>query len=257
MNKYSKEIIYVATGEKYRLEVITSAISVRHCSPEISLSLFTDEPSAFSSYLFNNIHFTPHTNRVFAQKIHCMQKATANRCLFLDTDTLICTPIDSIFDILDRFDIAASHASWRFSPGLKNGNKVMNFYGNKNIPSSFVDFNTGVVLFKRTTPVLRFFQGWLCEYDNQLTDTECYPANDQAAFRAALWNSDLNIYVLPPEYNYRADFPGFVADNIRIFHGRHARLHDMPAIINQRSGARVFDPDSWKLICSQYCTNAE
>ena len=43
---------------------------------------------------------------------------------------------------------------------------------------------------------------------------------DQPSFRKALYESSLRLATLPPEYNCRLPFPGFLHDPVRILHGR-------------------------------------
>jgi hypothetical protein len=158
-----------------------------------------------------------------------------------------------LFDILDRFEIAASHASWRFSPGLNHSKTTIatEYYADADAPFSFVDFNTGVVLFRKSERVTEFFLEWKNVYEQQLKNVACYPANDQAAFRIALWKSDLRLYVLPPEYNFRGDFPGFLGASLSIIHGRHPKLREIAKVLGSRNGARVFDPSTWQMLCAR------
>ena len=45
--------------------------------------------------------------------------------------------------------------------------------------------------------------------------------HDQPAFRRAVWQSELVLYVLAPEYNWRPAFPSFVKVPPVILHGYH------------------------------------
>ena len=52
------------------------------------------------------------------------------------------------------------------------------------------------------------------------TYPDVYEENDQAVLRDALWSWNGQMYVLPPEYNFRFPFGGFLRGKCRILHGR-------------------------------------
>jgi hypothetical protein len=181
-----------------------------------------------------------------------MKSVIAEKCVYLDTDTFVCEPIDCLFDLLDRFDVAAAHASWRFSPSLEGEEIAVQYYRSQNAPECFPDFNTGVVAFRRSPRTLAFLEVWENINAKYMRSTGPRPANDQAAFREAAWDSkSLAVNVLPPEFNYRADFPGAAGGIVRILHGRKYSLEAMAQQINQVVGARAFLPAEKRLVTSK------
>jgi hypothetical protein len=247
-----REVIYVAVGRKYQDEAVASAKSVRANTRNVAITVFTDDTRMSETDLFNNVHYVQPQEHMFSLKIACIARASAAHCLFLDTDTLVCGDIDSMFQVLSRFDLAACHASWRFSPALNGSEIVQSEFIDERVPSSVVDFNTGVIAFRTCPETSRFFGAWREEYERQLADATFRPGNEQAAFRIALWQSRLQTYVFPPEFNYRCDFPGAIGGKLRIVHGRHPRIQEIADILGSRSGARAFDPGTWQLLTSRY-----
>jgi hypothetical protein len=204
-------------------------------TPNTSTSLFCDET-------IENVHFNTITkiniNRSgFINKIIYMAHSPYDRTLFLDTDIYVCEDISDLFALLDEFDIGVAHAPFR------------TVYRIPGVPSCFPEFNTGVVLFKKSAKVTEFFMNWLTFYKRDLNrDVEwlhplgedLFPGDltDQPAFREALYRSRLRIATLPSEYNCRFNFPGFVQEKVRILHGRHSHPHQIAKTVNSKKVPR-------------------
>jgi len=196
MKKNKKGVIYVVTSQQtntYITAAIQSAKSfVEHC-PDIPIHIFTDmggldfiagiQNSPFSSFeLIENPHYR--------SKVDYMSKTPFESTLYLDSDTMIVDDVSEMFGILDRFDIAIAHAHKR------------NFYltaeqWRENIPSSFPQFNSGVILYKKSPQVSSFLGSWRDSFHAAKIK------KDQVTLRELLWISDLRIATLPPEYNIR------------------------------------------------------
>ena len=109
--------------------------------------------------------------------------------LYLDSDTLITADIREAFRLLERFDMAFGHAHWRNEPSFSGTWKT-------DLPPSFPQFNSGVILYRRSPQVLALLEDWGREYSRGL------PGGPRT-LRELLWYSDLRIATLPPEYNVR------------------------------------------------------
>lgn len=241
-------VYYIAIGDRHVNEAVQSAMLIRRLSGDIPVALLTDQD--VSDPVFTLI--LPYTKSKFSfqDKIQGLLACPFDRALYLDTDTLVCGAVSDLFDLLSRFDLAAAHASWRRSPAVADG-KILNApYIIPHVPSSFPELNTGVLLFSNCAAVRGLFRLWLSLFREQMREDTAKPWHDQPAFRQALWQSSIRFYVLTPEYNYRADFPGFVGDDVRILHGRHPQLAEIGALINRGKGARVFVPDTFQLFDS-------
>lgn len=209
-----KAIIYSAHGEKYLKESINFANETRKSiTDETSLILHTSTCTDLS--FLNNSPFdtviTEEMDEVFIKNkygfkiqgmIHACENLDFDQFLFLDTDARLMKPDAlEIFELLDQFDIAVAHAPMRHvffhSPKLRDASSHPKNEVCPNIPLCFPEFNTGVILFKKTCDLL--FKKWQELY---LTNFVKHP-HDQGAFRRAIYFSSLRIATLAPEYNDR------------------------------------------------------
>ena len=155
--------------------------------------MFTDKDP--NKKCFDNIEIVPINN--IRVKQNFLWNSPYQNTLYLDSDTGIVGSIDTVFDILDRFDIAATHDMMR-----KDMKKAKVYPDYDVIPDGFSEFAGGVILFRKSFTVEKFFNVWKknyaiwCKLSGKL--------NDQPSFRVSLWECyDLHVYVLPPEYNIR------------------------------------------------------
>ena len=144
---------------------------------------FDISPYPFTSF---SLIEDPH----FRSKVDYLSRTPFDRTLYLDTDTVIFNRIVEIFGILDRFDVGLTHAHHRNSK-----DRLMHW--ETEIPNAFPEFNSGVVLYRKTDSVISFFESWSSSYK------KAGFRHDQTTLRELLWLSDLRIATLPPEYNLR------------------------------------------------------
>lgn len=229
----SKGVIYIATGKKYIEEACASAASLNAKMPTLPITLWASDD--VSSPYFENIYKINRPSYNFLDKVQYLYNSPYEYTLFLDTDTYICEDVDELFGLLEKFDLAVAHAPYRHAP--KNYFTCDEFVID-DIPTSFPEMNTGVILFKKHTRVEQFFDRWLVEYQQQLSQPSP-PVNDQPAFRAALYFSDIFHATLPPEYNCRFVFPVFVSGMVKILHGWHQNFPALAAQINASLMPRV------------------
>jgi hypothetical protein len=238
--------IYIATGRTYIDEGLKSAASLKAVSPSVHVTLFSDtqtsspyidttvmldgdqrreERSASRVNGSEEVQTTRRPKGIF-NKVYHMGQSPYERTLFLDTDTYVAADISELFSLLDRFDIAVAHAPHREPRSAAQRKKF------HRIPSAFVVMNTGVILFKKSDRMAAFFSEWLRSYQEDVASLEY---NDQTSFREALYQSDLRIATLPPEYNYRFRKRLCINGTLKVLHGRHP---DLP-IVARRADAWV------------------
>lgn len=157
----------------------------------------------------------------FLDKVHAMNVVPREKVLALDCDTLMLKNIDEMFSLLDHYDIAAAHARNRWTYFLEN------------VPDSFPEFNTGVVLFKRSEKVNRFLRDWFEKYTEQLRSGKKLPSGNQPAFRETFFFSDLRHATLTPEYNCQFEMCSMVSHTVKILHGRTSNFNEVIETINQ------------------------
>ena len=124
----------------------------------------------------------------FRSRIDAMARTRFERTLHLDADVLAVADLRDVFEVLDRFDIALAHDQWRNSPAA-------NAQWRRPLPNAFPQFNGGVIAYRRTPEVLAFLAAWA----DALRASGL--KRDQPVLRELLWESDLRIATLPPEYN--------------------------------------------------------
>jgi hypothetical protein len=176
-------VIYIATGELFNKMAAMSAISVKNYCPGLPVHIFTDRNmDSYSCFDSSTIISDPHAR----SKVDYLVDAPFQKTLFLDADTRVCEDITPMFDLLDRFELAMTHDAGR-------ERKPTRYLGE--IPKIFVPLNSGVILFKKTEPVIKFFNTWKDAYHNRGIK------RDQISLREQLWISDIKLWILPHEYN--------------------------------------------------------
>ena len=190
----SSGYIYVAsnnvskTKHNYIKEAIYSAKSLKKVDPNAKICLFTDEK--ISDKVFDKI-------KIVKMDLRCKQKfllkSPYDKTILIDTDTYINRKINDIFDLLDKYDLVGCHDYAR-----KRVFKMIPEY--MNIPYGFSELNTGLIGFKKNKKFKLFSHLWKKYYDKYYSVLPW----DQPSCRIALWESNINLYILPTEYNRRA-----------------------------------------------------
>ena len=239
--KIKKGVIYIATGEKYIQEALNSATSLKKHMPDISITLFCDKK--IDSELFDNIIEIKNPEYGFIDKIKYIGKSSYDYTLFLDTDTYICDDISELFDLLDKFDIAAAHDCQKST------------FAKNDLPKSFAEFNTGVLLFKKSQKVKKFLIDWgkIHERKSLENKNDINPKGkdlaDQHSFLEAVYNSSLRIATLTERYHLRCPC-GFFWGKVKIIHRREPDLKLAEKILNSKKGWRGYflTPTTVKII---------
>ena len=187
MRNESRGVIYVACGESYVEAASASARSVRECSPSLATHLFTGRADCVDP-IFDGVTRIENPHR--RSKVDWILETPFDRTLYLDADTRVVDDISEMFELLDRFDLAIAHAHRRNHP---NTSTVWNLQ----LPVSFPQLNSGVILFRRNDRTHDLLGAWREAFH------EAGFAKDQATLRELIWNSDLRVHILPPEYNVR------------------------------------------------------
>ena len=205
----SRGLVYIATGEKFVEETLISAESVKQQMPDINITLMTDS-GTHSEYIDRTIQIDD-PRYDFGDQVFNLDATPYDRTLFLDSDTYLNEPVWDVFELLDEFDVAASQNQVNYSSNHLDGDLVTD------IPESFPEYNSGVVACKKTDAVSAFFDEWQSAYQTVLSHGQIH---NQAAFRAALYRSDIRLATLPQAYNCLYRRPGCVNDTVKIYHGR-------------------------------------
>jgi len=185
-------ILYIATGQKYARAALRSAASVARVADGLPCHLFTDEVGLRLAEALSLPNTTsgliesPHRR----SKIDYLKASPFEKTLYLDSDTLVVGEIRDTFTLLDRFDLALAHAHAR-------NRMATNARWRTGVPRSFPQFNGGVIAYRKCGNVEEFLDAWQHAYH-----TAGF-RKDQVTLRELLWESELAIATLPPEYNIR------------------------------------------------------
>lgn len=234
LSQESRGVMYVAVGERFVTEAMVSARSVRRHMPDLPIHLFTDCEVEHPELFDQRIRIDQSGPKPHRDKLVCMRQMPFDQTLFLDTDTYLGESILDVFDLLDQFDIAATHDRGyvdRFPPGL-------------GIPDAYRELNLGVVLFRKSGALLQLIEKAMLRYDQLGEHGRWY---DQTAFRVALYESSLRVCTLTGEYNCRFANFGQLSGRVRVLHGRipmgehtEAALQRVLSRLNQTTIPRVF-----------------
>ncbi|MDP6775113.1 MAG: hypothetical protein QGI63_12700 [Rhodospirillales bacterium] len=207
LEKETRGFVYAATGKDYVEEVVRAVRHTRQHHRDTPIIVFTDaesQPPTHDRVADIDVTVRALENPVYSvrDKIKAMRASPFERTLLIDTDTVIVDSIDEIFDALDHFEVLASIAPYR----------RMFAWESDALPECMPQLNAGVIAFRLGREKRAFFDIW--EYlDNQ------YPEDhDQPSFRLALIKARIRYGVLPPEYNFRAEYPQFAGTKVKLFH---------------------------------------
>jgi len=233
MTTASRGIVYVATGRKFVDEALLSVRSAKKYMPDIPVCLFTDvEDVAAASPPagVDRVCLLQEVTQSCRDKIKPLADSPYEKTLFLDTDTYLCQAVYDLFVLLDRFDMALAQAPDRCQYRLPH------------LPDCFSELNSGVIAFRKNDRTQTVLARWEETFLRMLAD-DLGSYRDQHSLRDTLFRSDVHLFILPPEYNFRTIGPNFAGrhSKVKILHGRHADLERVAARLNRSpERARVF-----------------
>jgi hypothetical protein len=241
-----KAFFWIASGDSYVQEAAKSASTVRDLHPNSDRFLITPDiarriPSVFNFYVTAPERRGPFwyldSTRYFCFALKALE--AYRQLIYLDTDTRVIRPLDDIFAILAKFDLAGCHAPGRQTRPTMDP-----------VPPTFPEINIGTLGLRNSTKLRRFALDWLTRYEENAT---FYGNNDQAPLRETLWawnetpditcpkceeeiagvwdtyvKDRLHYYIMPTEYNFRFGFGGWARYPIHVLHGR---TQDWPTLI--------------------------
>ena len=184
-------ILYIAFGTRYVEEAIRSWRSVRNVS-QLPAAIITDDVNAPGLETFDLVIQKPFKHpRV---KVEYLALTPFEKTLYLDSDTFVLEDPTPVIELLGKFDVVATHDYARFRE------KWAKTYRNyKIIPEAFSEVNGGVLGF-RLPNALPVLEKWLSEYSANYRISKW----DQPSLRVALFESDVRLYIMPPEWNLRS-----------------------------------------------------
>lgn len=202
-------VIYVAPREDLLEEARISVRSLKRTHPELHVTLYTDLIEAEAG--FDRIEVPPLCRTGYMDKVVAMPGSPYEKTLFLDTDTFITGSLQPVFDLLESYPVVVARSTGPVTVPMPD------------IPTSFAEFNTGVIGYRRSPETEELFALWKSEYE-ALEKKGVQRLTDQPGFRNALWKLGLKFYMLGTEFNCRTPFTGFLNAPVVVIHGRDRSL---------------------------------
>lgn len=200
----SEGIVYIATGSEFVEEAILSVQTLRDFMPDVDVTLMTDKKVRAEQ--FDNVIEITDPEYGFEDQILNLERSPYQRTIYLDTDIYVDADFSELFDLVDSFDMGLAYTTTRGSKNLKD------------VPQCFPEYNSGVMVYENTDKFNSFISLWESIYFSEKDSEETM--RNQPSLRKALYDTDLRLATLPPEYNCRFNFPGEAAGRVKIFHGR-------------------------------------
>ncbi len=230
--------LYIVTQDRRYVDMaLTSAESLKCAMPDLPITVFSQFP--VKSAFVDNVVVVQPSQDGFFDKARLISDSPYERTLFIDADTLVVEPVPELFSMLDQFDCAATHEEYLSTDWFEQ-------YPRIDIPASFPEFNTGVLLLKRSERMQGVLQQWGDLYRAYLRDKSGQPLNDQPFFRAAVYYSDIRVATLTREYNCKYRGQGYLNKSVKILHGhvdfqlRIDHIARAAAILNTSRKPRVY-----------------
>jgi hypothetical protein len=207
----SNGAVYIITqNPRYVDLLLTSAASLKQAMPDLPITAFSQFP--VESSLFESVVRVEPSKDGFYDKSKLIQNSPYERTLFIDADTFVVAPVPELFSLLDHFDCAATHEEYLNTDWHHR-------YVRTDIPESFPEFNTGILMLKRSDRLHRMLEQWGALYRQFLEEKPGQAINDQPFFRAAAYFSDVRIATLTREYNCKFRGQGYLNGKVKILHG--------------------------------------
>jgi len=216
-------ILFSATGNRYVAAAVSAAERSAQLNP-VPHTLFCSNSCDVSGV---DITLFESSGNPHIDKISSILASPYEETIYLDVDCLAVGRFTELFDLLKYYDLAGAHA-----PGYRGA-------PDPDVPTSFYEINTGVLVYRRTARVLDLMRDWRETYAAWLAKPPFEGADgrilgqDQPAFRHCLWRSGIAIYILAPEYNWRLLVPSFLCREVKIIHGFVANVDRLAARINK------------------------
>ena len=220
----SRGALYVATGARHRREAADSIRALAAIMPQLPILFFTENEEGLGEDLPATVVRVLNPEYEYIDKVRHMAVSPFQRTLFLDTDTLVTEPLDEVFEILDRFEVVGAHELARIHHNFPD------------VPRSFPEINSGVLGYRNSPGVDALFRAWIDRY----LEVRDIVGGDQDVLRWALYHSQVQIGILPPEYNAQVRQVGCVNGRVKVLHGRNIDLLPLEKRINRSHGQRVF-----------------
>ena len=175
--------LYIVTGDGYAKECLFSIKSLKKFNDEkvcvFAPEKYRDLLEAECDYFFTM------DSKLQRPKVEFISQSPFKNTVYLDSDTFIDQNISDLFLLLEKYDFGGAFCNSR---KRENYSKLISKY--RDIPYSFSEINTGVMVFNNSDLVRDLFINWKKYYYDYLPKTNGW---DQPSFRVALWESNVKL----------------------------------------------------------------
>jgi len=196
-------VVYtVINNRDYVFYVAVSILSLRDSGYEGHISIFTDLPLSYFDVLKSEnvdvLQVDP--PKGFLKPSRWIKTRLAllspyEETLALDADTVVLSSIDKIWENLSKGPVALCRDSCPTLAHVPHGTLKEFLYTVNSYPPSAMQYNTGVMLWRRSTAALKLFREWNKEWQK-------FRHIDQLAFIRAVQNTGIMPIVLPSGFNW-------------------------------------------------------
>ena len=234
----SSGAVYIITQDRRYVDLmLTSAASLKRAMPDLPITLFSQFP--VESELFEKVINVEPSADGFYDKTSLMRESPYAQTLFVDADIYVTEAFPELFPLLEHFDCAATHEEY-------SNTDWHNRYPRTDIPVSFPEFNTGILLFRKSPRMDQVLDSWRDLYEKFLKEKPGQQINDQPFFRAAVYYSDARIATLTREYNCKFRGQGYLNARVKLLHGHvdfrfdPGQLTQVMSTLNSSDRPRVY-----------------
>eukprot|EP01006_Ploeotia_vitrea_P033930 TRINITY_DN65659_c0_g1_i1.p1 TRINITY_DN65659_c0_g1~~TRINITY_DN65659_c0_g1_i1.p1 ORF type:complete len:463 (-),score=37.70 TRINITY_DN65659_c0_g1_i1:105-1463(-) len=248
-------VMYVAMGKREYIDgAIRSAITWKKFNPVHQVAVWTSKEtlqelqdvktdSKKGNKVFDKVLLLPDDQiHPRVSKLYGLKNSPFPCTLYMDADGLVCTKMSFIFDLLSRVDVAMLHL-WNRRPDLMDSYSKDEI-SSKRITRAWQPINGGFMLYRSNPVVQAFLNEWYDRYLPSRNSKRVAP--DQPLLHTLLWrHKNLNLYILPPEFNYRFKADTVTSGGAYTIHSHHdLTCMDAQKDINRRYEV-MSKPESW------------
>src|ERR1044071_1544147 len=231
--------IYIVTRDAVYLNLLRASVEqLKRVMPDLPVTVFSEFP-ADGPFDVVRIPPAPESDGFF-DKARLIGESPYEQTVFLDTDIYAVRPFDELFSMLERFDCAMTHEEYLDTDWD-------NRYPQPDIPSSFPEWNTGVIAYRRSPATVSLFSKWRELYREFLSSHPGENAlGDQPFLRVAAYFGEARIATLSREYNCKFRGQGCLSGPVKLLHGhvkfqmKRSYMDRIAGLMNRSLKSRVY-----------------
>ncbi|MCU0544649.1 MAG: putative nucleotide-diphospho-sugar transferase [Oscillatoriaceae cyanobacterium Prado104] len=257
MKLASQGFITILTGLYSFQDCVHFLASVRQFHREPIVVLIDRVPRILYPLLlgFGNVKLLPappDENPVLASrqaKLALHDCSPFEKTIYLDCDICLLSPIDEVFDCLERVDLVLTEdvqpAIERAANLLRVKQDILSTLQSVGLPfhKNSVQYNGGFIAFRNSSKTQDFFQSFKKYFSLVLANQNLLLLKDQGAFSAAVEEVKPQIKILSPAYNYLDKWKDVygLTEPIKVMHCTYPYRPQYAKNVTRTLFTRIFD----------------